>query len=852
MSLSIPYLRRWFAWGAVAVAIMVAGAYFYAHLADIAAGHKIPEKMGLEIQQTANGFTVSKSEQGRTIFTIRANNAIQYRQGGQSVLHNVAITVYGKQHDRFDQIYGKEFIYDQQTGIVTGKGEVQIDLQSNPEGALQPDQTAPKELKNPVHLRTTGLVFNQKTGDAYTPERVDFSVQQMVGSSVGATYKAKEGMLDMTSQVHVVMTGASAGILDASHGVIHREPRGVDLDNPHLVHGPETYESDHATIYLRPDNSVDHMVGTGHVKIHMEGDSPIDARSDRADLFMVPEESAQATETRNLQLRNASQSSAPSKDDAPANGPAMALTQPSPRNLLRTAILTGNVHAENHGPQPMVGDSGRAIFHFAGKNILTTGRAEENVRIVQHHVGGEKADQPAGSDRGDKKSESSTPQDIIVNAPVIDFVIGNEGRSLQSAVTSGPPKITIVPSDGASGQTTVITSRKFLAKFTADSRLQSVHGAPDARIVNSAPNEPDRVSTSDVLDVAFHPAGGIESVVQTGNVAYVDADRKAWGDRARYTPDDQMLYLNGSPRFIQGGMTTTARAMRMDRGKGDAYAEGNVKSTYSDLKEQPNGALLASSDPIHVTAISMVSHRDPGVATYTGNARLWQNTSIVQAPIIVFDRDARSVVAEGTPDFRVSTVFIQTDSKGKTSPVHITSDHLTYFDNDRRAHFTGAVIAKSEDATLTSDWSDVFWLPQVTADTNGSGSSGGGNSSPSGVSDEGSREGVRASGDGGSAQPLSSGRPAKDNAADGANKIDKIIADGHVVVIQPKRRGVGTHLAYTASDDRFVLTGGPPSIFDAERGKVTGDSLTFYKRDDRVLVEGKANSPAFTESRVAR
>jgi lipopolysaccharide export system protein LptA len=86
----------------------------------------------------------------------------------------------------------------------------------------------------------------------------------------------------------------------------------------------------------------------------------------------------------------------------------------------------------------------------------------------------------------------------------------------------------------------------------------------------------------------------------------------------------------------------------------------------------------------------------------------------------------------------------------------------------------------------------------------------------------------------------------------GANKIDKMIADGHVVVVQPKRRGVGTHLTYTASDDRFVLVGGPPSIFDAERGKVTGDSLTFYKRDDRVLVEGKANSPAFTESRVAR
>ena len=41
-------------------------------------------------------------------------------------------------------------------------------------------------------------------------------------------------------------------------------------------------------------------------------------------------------------------------------------------------------------------------------------------------------------------------------------------------------------------------------------------------------------------------------------MAYVDGDRKAWGDRARYTPADQMLVLNGSPRVVDGGMTTTA------------------------------------------------------------------------------------------------------------------------------------------------------------------------------------------------------------------------------------------------------------------------------------------------------
>jgi hypothetical protein len=59
-------------------------------------------------------------------------------------------------------------------------------------------------------------------------------------------------------------------------------------------------------------------------------------------------------------------------------------------------------------------------------------------------------------------------------------------------------------------------------------------------------------------------------------------------------------------------------------------------------------------------------------------------------------------------------------------------------------------------------------------------------------------------------------------------------------------------LVYTVADDKFVLTGGPPSIFDAEHGKITGVSLTLFRRDDRVLVEGDNLSPTVTQTRVAR
>ena len=113
------------------------------------------------------------------------------------------LRLYGRDSSRFDQIYGADFEYDPQTGDVIGKGQVQMDLEANPEGIIHPDQATPKELKNPVHLTTTNLLFNQKTGNAITREKVEFSLPQADGSAVGLSYEANTTLLTLQSQVDV-------------------------------------------------------------------------------------------------------------------------------------------------------------------------------------------------------------------------------------------------------------------------------------------------------------------------------------------------------------------------------------------------------------------------------------------------------------------------------------------------------------------------------------------------------------------------------------------------------------------------------------------------------------------------
>src|ERR1700757_2236272 len=200
MPLKVYRLRRLLAVTAIVLTLVVAGMYFYARSKATNALKSIPGKIGIEIKQTANGFQFSKSNGNRTLFTVQASDVKQFKLNGNAELHNVNIILYGRDSSRFDQIYGEDFAYNQKTGDVTANGEVQIDLVANPAGLASPDQATPKELKNPIHLRTRNLVFNKNTGNAATAARVEFRTPQATGWAVGVTYAGKSNTLTLSSQ----------------------------------------------------------------------------------------------------------------------------------------------------------------------------------------------------------------------------------------------------------------------------------------------------------------------------------------------------------------------------------------------------------------------------------------------------------------------------------------------------------------------------------------------------------------------------------------------------------------------------------------------------------------------------
>src|SRR5713226_2006274 len=643
MPLPVSRLRRWFALGAILMIATVAGMYFYARWRVRQVVHDVPAKIGLNIQQTAEGFSISKSVEGRTLFTVSASKAVQFKGGGHAELHNVKIVVYGKDAGRFDQITGDDFEYDPASGDVSAKGTVRIDLEANPEGMRHSDQTPPEHTRDPIHVETNGLVFNRNTGNASASGKVVFQTPQASGSAVGIEYVAKTGTMNLLSAVALAVSKPQAVRLNADHGLISKQPRQVVLTGLRLTKERQELRSDRATFFLREDNTVDRILAEGDVRSEFHGrvssnshsnsktsNSETHARSDCAELFLTG-------------IRNQLTTAILSGDVQLATGDAAS----------RVSTGAQNRGLQNQGAQQAEATAGRVTLHFAGQQILQTVHAEDGVRLSQKRSqsGALVASASSSTAGGDAQD-----QDIDMTAPVMDFIVKG-GRQLERAETSGPPQI-LITQPGAN-QKTVVTAAKFTAKFTEKNRLATLHGEPDARIVSSkivetnigdsigAPGQPDRVSTSQMLDVIFRPEGGVASIKQAGGVTYVDGTLKAWAQRGEYTAADQLLVLSESPRVVDNGMTTTAQTIRMNRTTGDAIAEGNVKSTYSDLKAQPDGGMLASSDPIHVTSRSMTAHRSPAVAVYTGDARLWQNANVVEAPTLQFDRDHRSLLAQG-------------------------------------------------------------------------------------------------------------------------------------------------------------------------------------------------------------
>jgi lipopolysaccharide export system protein LptA len=732
-------LRKLFAGGAVLVFVVALGFYLRGFVKPQETIPDTPKNIPSGVERSATGFNLSKSEGGKTLFTIHAASVQQYKEGGRAVLHDVSITVFGRNQDRSDQIYGADFAYDPAAKIVSAEGEVRIDLEAVSAMAANPANGPAAETKNLIHVKTSALTFNENTGIAQTKAAIEFRVPEGNGSAVGATYDSHGGVLTLKSAVRLTSTGLRKATITGQNATITKNPSKIVMQSAKVEELQRVISADKVTVFLDDDNNIERVVGSGNLHASSTGAKAFEINAPEGELEMAG------------------------------------------ANQARRGVLSGGVTFLSKSDSPAEGKAGRILLTFGGGNQLTKARAEDSVQLKQGLAG---------------KSQE-------LHAVALDLSV-KDGRRLEKAVTSGGPAEII--REQASGKTT-ISAGHFETTFNDQNRPVSLYGTPDAKIVDTVPGKPDRILTSRELTAKFNDKGEIISADQTGSFHYQEGTQTASAERAKYEAADEMIMLSGSPRVVDAtqGIILTADTIQLNRKTRKAFAQNNVKTTYSKMSAQPGGAMLGSADPIHVTGSSANLNSATGVARYT-KARLWQGPNIVEAPTISFDRTKRGLQAQGGQGGHVASVFVQKDKNGKLTPVNVTSDRLSYVDAERRAVFSGNVVVRAQDATITSASVQVILLPKNGQAENQS-----------------------------------------------ASQLERIEAQGDIKIEQGSRKAAGNKLVYTAAEEKMVLTGTPgklPSIFDAERGQISGDSLTFFTRDGRVLVGNGETSKTEIPNRI--
>ncbi len=468
-------------------------------------------------------------------------------------------------------------------------------------------------------------------------------------------------------------------------------------------------------------------------------------------------------------------------------------------NRLRQLVATGHVRGESKQPGALANvEAQEVVLNFdPATHVPSSGAAQGRVHLTI-----------AQTQRPQKVAAGLQPlggrisrEDLTTEK--IQFSFRPQGKNLKEAETAGPGTLVLYPESPKAGDRRVTADRFFMA-FDPASHLESLRGTGGTKIVFAPPpnssNQTAAVATARQLVATFDPATEIlQSVEQKGDFHFRNGTREATSEEARDLAGEQKLILTGQPQVWD--LTTRARADRIVVLLASDIAEGigNVHAIHTDPQNP-------SLPPTNVVADRMTADRKSQVVHYQGHVRAWRGTDVVESPSLDIYRNERRV----STNSRVVTTHLQpapakasrgTADQAGPRPLTVRADRLDYLDAGKKARYSGNVELDTEDTKIEADRLDIYF---------------------------------------------SSGKKQADS------EVERAVAEGHVKIVQPMRYAMGENAVYDAQTGMVVMTGGPPTVHDTEKGSMTGQRLTFNIHDDRLLVDGSSNAPAVSRHRVAQ
>ena len=287
-----------------------------------------------------------------------------------------------------------------------------------------------------------------------------------------------------------------------------------------------------------------------------------------------------------------------------------------------------------------------------------------------------------------------------------------------------------------------------------------------------------------------------------GAVTFEEQSLRASGGEADYDPSAGTLVLRGrdgagAPRVEDARVSVTADRITVTLDSHHMTATGRVQTVLREGSGEGGGqlpGLLDRSQAARVTADTFLyAGGDGGQAVYTGSVQLWQGETTIRTDRLVLDRDTGDLDATGTA--RATLTLDSGTMVGRADRIH-------YADATRSVEYLGR---------------------------------------------KGSAAVAQLSGPQGD---LRADRIALVLAA-ASQTLDHMDATGRTVLKLDGRTVTGARLRYRVADDQYDIEGTPGTPVSITQGcdSTTGRALTWFKRTDRMLVDGREDIRTSTKSR---
>lgn len=416
------------------------------------------------------------------------------------------------------------------------------------------------------------------------------------------------------------------------------------------------------------------------------------------------------------------------------------------------------------------------------------GRTLERVTLA-----GTAAVQFAGTDGQAGRRLSAEWLDVTLEpdgSPAIIAARDNVELTLPASGATPARRIRSVSLEAAGEPGQGITTARFL------DRVEFV----ESRAAQGSTPAGERRVRSRTLDAVVTPGfGGIEGAVFGGGVQLSDAGLEASAPDATYNVAKGTMQLvagqgGAGAQVSDARATIEARTIDVTLEGQSLVADRDVRSV---LKSSPRGAkdaggvrrpgMLKADQPVNVAAAHLVYDSASGRATYSGDARLWQGETAVQARTIVLDDKLGNLEAAG--GVRSSWRLVDTDPKTKTSKTQTTvatAEDLLYEDEPRRATYTTNARMNGPEGDLRARKIELYL----------------------------------------------------DETGD---RLSRVEAYDEVSLHSESRLSTGARLSYFAADERYVMSGPEVRVLEQltqECRETLGKTLTFYRAIDTIAVDG--------------